>query len=150
MKDGAILPSRALFPSASCAIWSLSLQLESLTAGIGNGYLTHRIRRLVYGAAFDSICAKPVVVPLLIPQPLETYMERLIGEALNHVHLDPSEHVNRIIVPVHEIGHGTHILPDLHDTSEAKGNVRYWLLGTQTMWAGIDRRLDECVLRCLY
>lgn len=97
----------------------------------------------MYGPDLDSIFAKQITLPLAIPYDLEDWIERWTREALDDAGVDISESQNRLLIPVHEMGHGTHLLPDLEDNAEPMGNIRYWLLGNEIMWAGIDRRIDE-------
>ncbi|KAI9782981.1 MAG: hypothetical protein M1816_001641 [Peltula sp. TS41687] len=108
-------------------------------------YLTRRIRRTVYGSDIDSIFEKQITLPLLIPYDLEAYLEHQAEDVLSQAQLGCTISQDRLMIPVHQAGRGTHILPDLHDQTTASGNVRYWVIGNELMWQGIHRTLDEVV-----
>lgn len=97
----------------------------------------------MYGSDIGSVFDKQITLPLLIPHDLEAYLEHQAGDALSQAHPDFIVSQDRLLMPVHEIGHGTIILPDLHDQATAAGNLRYWVIGNELMWAGIHSTLDE-------
>ena len=54
--------------------------------------------------------------------------------------------LSKILVPVHDresYTPTTERVPSLRDTSEESGNIRYWLITNESMWAGQHRVLDE-------
>ena len=108
----------------------------------GRDYLTRRIRRQVYGPDMDSVLEKQITMPVLIPYDLEQSLVQIVSDALDEVRLSDSQ-LEQILIPVHEQGKGTAIIPDLQDTAGPNGNVRFWVVGNELMWAGIDRRIDE-------
>jgi len=81
-------------------------------------------------------------MPLIIPYDLEQFVHQLVSDALNDAGILNGE-MEQVLIPVHEQGKGTAILPDLQDTAAPSGNVRFWVIGNELMWAGIDRRIDE-------
>lgn len=81
-------------------------------------------------------------MPLIIPYELEQFIHQLVADALTDAGM-AADGLLPILIPVHEPGKGTAILPDLHETVEPSGNIRFWVVGNELMWAGLDRRIDE-------
>lgn len=81
-------------------------------------------------------------MPLIIPYDLEQFINQLVSDALSDAGLSDGQS-EQVLIPVHEQGKGTAILSDIQDTAGQSGNVRFWVMGNELMWAGIDRRIDE-------
>ncbi|KAI9780261.1 MAG: hypothetical protein M1839_006821 [Geoglossum umbratile] len=107
------------------------------------GYLTRRIRRQVYGPDIDSVFGKQITIPIELPFKLEDYVASLVNPVLEEKGIyNGNEGEKRLLLPVHELGMGAGIIPQLVD-SPTEGNLRYLVIGNELMWAGIDRRIDE-------
>ncbi|KAH0547746.1 hypothetical protein FGG08_000003 [Glutinoglossum americanum] len=105
-------------------------------------YLTRRIRRQVHGPDIQSVLEKQITIPIDISFKLEDYISSLVGPILEEKNIyNGNKDERRILIPVHEIGKGTTIIPDLVESAEK--NLRYWVVGNELMWAGIDRVIDE-------
>ncbi|KAI9705586.1 MAG: hypothetical protein M1836_006342 [Candelina mexicana] len=105
-----------------------------------SNYLTRRIRSHVYGDDLDAVMEKQITLPVLIPLDLEHTIHQYMNSALTDAGIMNDSY--RALIPVHTAGAGTTILPDLEDTTGPHGNVRYWVISNETMWAGIDHRID--------
>ncbi|MCJ1367625.1 hypothetical protein MMC16_006759 [Acarospora aff. strigata] len=81
-------------------------------------------------------------MPVIIPYDLEQFVDQLVTDALDDAGISDGRS-ERTLIPIHEQGKGTAIIPDLPDTLDASGNLRVWVIGNELMWAGIDRRIDE-------
>ncbi|KAF3927719.1 hypothetical protein ABW21_db0205475 [Orbilia brochopaga] len=104
------------------------------------GYLTRRIRRITWSKDINELVDRfQIVIPLSINLGLEDWIKDTYAQALEDAGLPDSDH--EILIPVHKPGMGDGFLPDLSETSEE--NLRYWLIDSTTIWAGIDRRIDE-------
>lgn len=90
----------------------------------------------------DAVFEKQITMPLVIPYDLEQFIHQLVSDALSDAGLSIGAS-EPLLIPVHEQGKGTAILPDLQETVATTGNIRFWVIGNQLMWAGIDRRIDE-------
>lgn len=99
----------------------------------------------MHGANISSVFEKQITLPLVIPHDLEACLERQMGNALSQAQPTLPMSQDRLLIPVHEMGQGTIVLPDLQDQAGSSGNMRYWVIGNELMWAGIHRRLDEYV-----
>ncbi|KAI9724114.1 MAG: hypothetical protein M1812_000833 [Candelaria pacifica] len=106
-----------------------------------SNYLTRRIRTQVYGHDLDAVMEKQITMPIMIPHDLEHTVHQYMDAALSDAGvLDDGSY--RVLIPVHVAGQGTTIIPDLPDTVGPPGNVRYWVLANETIWAGVDHRID--------
>jgi hypothetical protein len=107
--------------------------------------LTRRIRRQVYGSDIDSVFEKQITIPIDIPFRLEDHISSLINPILEEKGIyNGNEGERRLLLPVHQVGMGAGIIPELYD-SPTRGNLRYLVIGNELMWAGIDRKIDEYV-----
>lgn len=96
----------------------------------------------MYGPDIDSVFEKQITMPVIIPYDLEQSLVQTMSDALDEAGLSEGQ-LDQFLIPVHEQGKGTAIIPDLQDTAGPTGNVRIWVIGNELMWAGIDRRIDE-------
>ncbi|KAI4186425.1 MAG: hypothetical protein L6R41_003503 [Letrouitia leprolyta] len=106
-------------------------------------YLTRRIRRLVVGRDLDSVQAKQLTMPLLIPMDLETHITNELAHRYDGL---PEDVLSQTLIPAHDPSKydpATAILPTLNDTFDEKGNLRYWLISNKSMWARQHRVVDE-------
>ena len=109
-------------------------------------YSTRKVRRVVYGPDLASVQAKQITTPVVVPWLLEDYL-------LNHLPQQyrlPSHFVDssatKVLIPVHDptqhVPFATGI-PSLHDTADEYGNLRYWVITNQSMWANQHEVMDE-------
>ncbi|KAI4166976.1 MAG: hypothetical protein LQ343_007581 [Gyalolechia ehrenbergii] len=106
-------------------------------------YLTRRIRRLIVDRDFDSVQAKQLTMPLLIPMDLETHITNELAHGYDDL---PENALSQVLIPAHDPSKhdpATATMPSLHDTVNESGNLRYWLISKKSMWAGQHRVLDE-------
>ncbi|KAJ6261378.1 hypothetical protein Dda_4048 [Drechslerella dactyloides] len=104
------------------------------------GYLTRRIRRMTYSKDINELVDRfQIVLPLSINLKLEEWIKDTFAQALEDAGLPSSSH--EILIPVHKPGMGDGYLPDLSEGTE--DNMRYWVIDSTTIWAGIDRRIDD-------
>lgn len=96
----------------------------------------------MYGPDIDSVFEKQITMPVIVPYDLEQFLVQTISDALDEAGMSDGQS-DKILIPVHEQGKGTAIIPDLYDTAGPRGNFRIWIVGNELMWAGIDRRIDE-------
>lgn len=108
----------------------------------GRDYLTRRIRRQVDGSDLDKVFEKQITMPIAIPYDLEQSLVQIVSDALEERGLSDGR-LDQFLIPIHEQGKGTAIIPDLQDTAGPTGNIRFWVINNELMWAGIDRRIDE-------
>lgn len=107
------------------------------------GYLTRRIRRLIADSDIESVQAKQITMPLVIPLALQTYITDELGHQYDDIQ---GNALSSLIIPAHDTSKydpSTATLPSLYDTSNESGNLRYWLITNKSMWAGQHRVLDE-------
>ncbi|KAI9842648.1 MAG: hypothetical protein M1837_007015 [Sclerophora amabilis] len=102
-------------------------------------YFTRRLRRIVYGPDIQAVFEKQITLPVIIPYDLEQTFESMISEPLRN----DAESQERLLIPIHRHGEGIAIIPDLPEQTGMVCNVRYWVIGNELMWAGIDRKIDE-------
>ncbi|KAL6719081.1 hypothetical protein ACLMJK_003316 [Lecanora helva] len=107
-------------------------------------YSTRRIRRQVCGPDFKSVQEKQITIPLNVPFGLENYLI----SALPQEHTDLPSHFTetRPLIPVHNpnsYGPRNGSLPSLRETASESGNLRYWVITNESMWASQHRALDE-------
>ena len=96
----------------------------------------------MYGPDIDSVFEKQITLPLKIPYDLEQSLVQLVSDAWDAAGLSDGQS-DQFLIPVHEQGKGTAIIPDLRETAGPSGNIRIWVIGNELMWAGTDRRIDE-------
>lgn len=105
------------------------------------GYLTRRIRRIAHSDDINELIDRfQIVVPIMIHPKLEDFIKETFTQALVDAGIMGAEG-HEILIPIHKPGMGDGSLPDLAESTEK--NVRYWLIDSTTMWAGLDRRIDE-------
>ena len=110
-------------------------------------YSTRRVRRMVYGYDLASVQEKQITTPVVIPAILEDYLLAHLPAQYNL----PSHFVGRDatkpLIPLHDptqhvLGRITTI-PSLYDTGDEEGNLRYWVITNQSMWANQHEVMDE-------
>ena len=80
----------------------------------------------------------------MVPWALEDYLLSLLPQQYS----DIPQHFNnfRPLIPVHDTSKydpSTAVLPSLLDTSSESGNLRYWVITNESMWAQQHRVMDE-------
>ncbi|KAL8828173.1 MAG: hypothetical protein Q9170_006714 [Blastenia crenularia] len=120
---------------------------EKLNIGPGQGryvdYLTRRIRQQVVAPDLESVQAKQITAPLVIPLDLEVHISNELASRYDDI---PGNRLSRLLIPVHDPSKhdtSTATLPSLHDTANESGNIRYWLITNTSMWTAQHRVLDE-------
>ncbi|KAL8777369.1 MAG: hypothetical protein Q9194_002596 [Teloschistes cf. exilis] len=107
-------------------------------------YLTRRIRCLVVGQDLKSVQEKQLTRPLVIPADLQMIIQNELRTQKAGL---PDDVVSKYVIPVHDSSKydpRTATVPSLPDNATESGNLRYWLLTSQTMWAvGHERALHE-------
>ena len=111
---------------------------------IDRDYLTRRIRRQVYGPDITSVMEKQITVPMILPSDLENH----ILNSIPAHYTDLPEHATtaKSIIPVHDASKydvQRNSRRSLQDTFDESGNLRYWVITNESMWAGQHRALDE-------
>lgn len=85
---------------------------------------------------------KQLTIPVIIPQDLEYY----ILYTLPQRYADLPDHFTSqpCLIPLHNPAAytGTNI-PSLPDNASEAGNLRYWVITNESMWAGQHRAIDE-------
>ncbi len=109
-----------------------------------SNYLTRRIRRQIHGPDLASVQEKQITIPLAIPWDLENFLT----SELPNQYSDLPKHFTafKSLIPVHDAAAhdpATATLPSLRDTVAESGNLRYWVITNESMWAGQHRALDE-------
>lgn len=107
-------------------------------------YSTRRIRRQVYGPDFRTVQEKQITIPINIPWNLENYLLSILPGDFD----DVPPHFLRFkpMIPVHNPRRydlSTATLPSLQDTVTETGNLRYWVVTNESMWACQHRVMDE-------
>ncbi|KAK6349100.1 hypothetical protein TWF730_009859 [Orbilia blumenaviensis] len=106
------------------------------------GYLTRRIRRIAYSKDINELVDRfQIVLPIILPRKLEDWMKETFSKAVEDAGFAPRQH--EILIPVHKPGMGDGKLPDT--TESDTENLRYWVIDSTTIWAGLDRRIDEII-----
>ncbi|KAI4247086.1 MAG: hypothetical protein LQ352_006233 [Teloschistes flavicans] len=107
-------------------------------------YLTRKIRCMVVGQDLKTVQDKQITIPLVIPADLQT---AIVNELRTRDAGISDEIVSKLVIPVHDSSKWdprSASVPSLADNATESGNLRYWLLTNETMWAGGQRRaLDE-------
>ena len=109
-------------------------------------YSTRRVRRLVYGSDLVSVQEKQITTPVVIPSLLEDYLLNHLPEqySLPSHFVDPD--ATKALIPLHDpTRHDPSVasIPSLHDTGDEGGNLRYWVITNQSMWANQHEVMDE-------
>ncbi|EPS35743.1 hypothetical protein H072_10808, partial [Dactylellina haptotyla CBS 200.50] len=96
------------------------------------GYLTRRIRRIMYGKDINDLVDRfQIVLPVFVPFKLEEWIKETFAQALDDAGIPSNNH--EILIPVHKPGMGDGYIPDLSETEEE--NLRYWIIDSTTIWA---------------
>ncbi|EWC47330.1 hypothetical protein DRE_00298 [Drechslerella stenobrocha 248] len=105
------------------------------------GYLTRRVRRMAHSQDIDQLVDRfQIVLPILVGSTLEEWIKDTFAQALEDAGLSSANH--EILIPVHKPGMGSGFLPELTENITTD-NLRYWVTDSTTIWAGLDRRIDE-------
>lgn len=104
------------------------------------GYLTRRIRRIAYSKDINELVDRfQIVLPVVVNYRLEEWIKETFAKALDDAGIPSDKH--DVLIQVHKPGMGNGRLPDM--TESDKENLRYWVIDSTTIWAGLDRRIDE-------
>ena len=109
-------------------------------------YSTRMVRRVVYGPNLASVQAKQITTPVVVPWLLEDYLlDHLPQQYRLPLHfVDPN--ATRVLIPLHDPSQHDSFatsIPSLHDTADECGNLRYWVITNQSMWANQHEIMDE-------
>ena len=111
---------------------------------IDANYSTRRIRRQVHGEDLKSVQEKQITIPVNIPFGLENYLLAGLPQDFDDL---PSMFTDfPPLIPIHDPSKydpNTASLPSLRDAAAETGNLRYWVITNETMWASQHRALDE-------
>lgn len=80
----------------------------------------------------------------MIPWDLENYILTQLPQDFPDLPTYVAE--RKLLIPVHDPSkhdHATAILPSLQDVASERGNLRYWVINNDNMWAGQHHALDE-------
>ncbi|KAI4097035.1 MAG: hypothetical protein LQ339_006829 [Xanthoria mediterranea] len=102
------------------------------------GYLTRRIRRMIGGSDLEAVHEKQITMPLIIPMELEV----AIAHECANDEADPLPPLILVHNP-QKYDPRNATLPSLQDTVNDSGNLRYWLVTNENMWAHQSRVADE-------
>ena len=107
-------------------------------------YSSRRIRRQVCASDLQTVQEKQITIPINIPSGLENYLLT----TLPHLYDDIPSHFTdfKPIIPVHDpakYSPSSAAIPSLRDTAAESGNLRYWVITNESMWASQHRVLDE-------
>ena len=88
---------------------------------------------------------KQITVPLVVPSAFEHFLCRELPNICSDL---PSHYLlNPFLIPVHDPAGqdpaNPGIIPSLHDTASEAGNLRYWVITNQSMWACQHGAMDE-------
>ena len=108
------------------------------------GYSTRRIRRQVYGPNIQAVQAKQITIPVNVPFGLENFLLTSLPQEYDNL---PSHFTDfKPLIPIHDpskYSRNRAHLPSLQDTAAENGNLRYWIITNESMWASQHRVLDE-------
>ncbi|KAL9046234.1 MAG: hypothetical protein Q9214_000881 [Letrouitia sp. 1 TL-2023] len=119
--------------------------VESRVHGRGTyrTYLTRKIRHIFDGSDFTAVQAKQLTLPLVIPADLQDRITQEISSRYPEV----ESLVRSLLIPIHDPATyrplGIPALPPLVDNDTESGNLRYWLITSESMWSGQHYALDE-------
>ena len=98
----------------------------------------------MYGEDLKSVQEKQITIPVNISFGLENYLLAGLPQDFDDL---PSCYTDFVpLIPVHDpskYDQNTASLPSLRDTAAETGNLRYWVITNETMWASQHRALDE-------
>ena len=98
----------------------------------------------MHGPDLASVQEKQITVPLIIPYDLENFILNDISN--QYPDLPHNYTAFKPLISVHDpAAHdpATATLPSLQDTVAESGNLRYWVVTNESMWAGQHRVMDE-------
>ncbi|KAI4095814.1 MAG: hypothetical protein LQ344_001368 [Seirophora lacunosa] len=107
------------------------------------GYLTRRIRCMIVDHALERVQGKQITIPLLIPMDLQNFIQNDLSNRYDEV---TKQALTKLLIPAHDPSkyNATPVsVPSLPDTVDERGNLRYWLVTNNGMWAGQNRVLGE-------
>ena len=109
-------------------------------------YCTRRVRRVVYGPNVASVQEKQITTPVVIPSILEQYiLSDLPSQYSLPAYFVDSDNT-KALIPLHDPTRhdpSVAIIPSLRDTGDEDGNLRYWVITNQSMWANQHEVMDE-------
>lgn len=98
----------------------------------------------MYVRDFRSVQEKQITIPVNVPFGLENYLMTTLPQEYDDL---PSLFMDfKPLVPVHDSSKynpSTASIPSLRDTTAESGNLRYWVITNESMWASQHRVLDE-------
>ena len=115
-----------------------------LTLSVVIDYSTRRVRRHVHGPDLKSVLEKQITIPVNVPFSLENYITSTLPQ--NHDDLPSHFFRSGPLIPVHRpdtYDPSRTGIPSLRDTAAETGNLRYWLITNESMWASQHPVLDE-------
>ena len=87
---------------------------------------------------------KQITIPVIVPRALEDYLLSTLPQQYGDL---PSHYTNfKPLIPVHDASKydpSTATLPSLQDTATEDGNLRFWVITNESMWAQQHRIIDE-------
>ena len=107
-------------------------------------YVTRRVRRQVHGPDIRAVQEKQITIPLIVPWGLENYLLSTLPQEYDD--LPPHFADFKPLIPVHDslkYDPASSGLPSLRDTASEKGNLRYWVITNESMWASQHRVMDD-------
>ena len=111
---------------------------------IDRNYVTRRIRRQVCARDLATVQEKQITIPVVVPWALEDYLLSTLPEQYGDI---PQHFIDsRPLIPVHDASKhdpSTAVLPPLQETAHESGNLRYWVITNESMWAQQHRVMDE-------
>ena len=107
-------------------------------------YSTRRIRRQVCARNLAAVQEKQITIPVIVPWALEDYLLTTLPQQYGDIPLHFTGF--RPLIPVHDASRydaSTSVIPSLQDTASESGNLRYWVITNESMWAQQHRVIDE-------
>ena len=131
----------------------LKLGIPIRTTGYGT-YSTRRVRRLVVGSDLVTVQKKQITIPVVVSSSLEDYLLQVLPRQYDV----PSHFLNSsALIPIHEASNydpWVSGIPSLYDITSESGNLRYWVITKESMWANQNPVLDVfaevmwCMVEC--
>ena len=100
------------------------------------------MRYHIYGPDLDSVLAKDIAIPLVLPWKLERY---ILDEILHQSTDSTYGTAKRLLIPIHDpfkYAPTAGALPSLQNNTTEQGNIRYWIISAERMWKGQKDDLD--------
>ncbi|RPB01905.1 hypothetical protein L873DRAFT_1802733 [Choiromyces venosus 120613-1] len=113
------------------------LEHDAPRRGDWKGYLSRRIRRVLFADNIDEVFQKQITIPVCVPVGLEEYIENTMKDVCEENGMPWSDEF-RVLIPIHNPINTTRPAPPI-----GIWNYRYWVIGNITMWAKWDPRIDE-------